>query len=115
MEEGIMEHWEKVDAFKNQLKQSEGKPEYSFYDGPPFATGSPHYGHILAGTIKVRPCPPCSGTWVVSRLTCARSVRHRMSGLASPTKQAFTCRATSVGIVMGCLSNSRSRSCSGSR
>ena len=26
---------------------------YSFYDGPPFATGLPHYGHILAGTIKV--------------------------------------------------------------
>jgi hypothetical protein len=27
---------------------------YTFYDGPPFATGTPHYGHILAGTIKVR-------------------------------------------------------------
>ena len=52
MEEDMMEHWARVDAFKNQLRQSEGKPEYSFYDGPPFATGSPHYGHILAGTIK---------------------------------------------------------------
>jgi len=31
---------------------SEGRPEYTFYDGPPFATGTPHYGHILAGTIK---------------------------------------------------------------
>jgi hypothetical protein len=30
---------------------------YSFYDGPPFATGLPHYGHILAGTIKV--CTIC--------------------------------------------------------
>jgi isoleucyl-tRNA synthetase len=29
------------------------KPLYTFYDGPPFATGLPHYGHILAGTIKV--------------------------------------------------------------
>lgn len=28
------------------------EPEYTFYDGPPFATGLPHYGHILAGTIK---------------------------------------------------------------
>ncbi len=27
---------------------------YTFYDGPPFATGMPHYGHILAGTIKVK-------------------------------------------------------------
>ena len=26
---------------------------FTFYDGPPFATGTPHYGHILAGTIKV--------------------------------------------------------------
>ncbi|KAL4524947.1 hypothetical protein Ndes2526A_g07044 [Nannochloris sp. 'desiccata'] len=30
----------------------EGRPEYIFYDGPPFATGLPHYGHLLAGTIK---------------------------------------------------------------
>ena len=29
---------------------------YTFYDGPPFATGLPHYGHILAGTIKVSVC-----------------------------------------------------------
>jgi len=32
---------------------SEGKPAFTFYDGPPFATGLPHYGHLLAGTIKV--------------------------------------------------------------
>ncbi|GBG73958.1 hypothetical protein CBR_g17670 [Chara braunii] len=37
---------------RTQLKRTEGKPEYVFYDGPPFATGLPHYGHILAGTIK---------------------------------------------------------------
>ena len=34
------------------MKQSKGKPLYTFYDGPPFATGKPHYGHLLAGTIK---------------------------------------------------------------
>lgn len=34
------------------MKQSEGRPRYTFYDGPPFATGLPHYGHLLAGTIK---------------------------------------------------------------
>ena len=39
-------------AFKRSLELSEGRPLYSFYDGPPFATGLPHYGHILAGTIK---------------------------------------------------------------
>lgn len=34
------------------MRLSEGRPLYTFYDGPPFATGLPHYGHILAGTIK---------------------------------------------------------------
>lgn len=53
-EEKILEFWESIDAFGQQLKQSEGKPEYVFFDGPPFATGMPHYGHLLAGTIKVR-------------------------------------------------------------
>eukprot|EP00775_Hariotina_reticulata_P005282 gene5283-5517_t len=37
---------------KEQLRRTEGQPEYIFYDGPPFATGLPHYGHILAGTLK---------------------------------------------------------------
>lgn len=44
--------WKDIDAFQTSLKLSEGRPEYTFYDGPPFATGLPHYGHILAGTIK---------------------------------------------------------------
>lgn len=34
------------------MKLSEGAKPYTFYDGPPFATGLPHYGHIAAGTIK---------------------------------------------------------------
>ena len=53
-EEKILKLWKDLDAFKTSLKKSEGRPEYTFYDGPPFATGLPHYGHILAGTIKVR-------------------------------------------------------------
>uniref|UniRef100_H2Z863 Isoleucine--tRNA ligase, cytoplasmic n=1 Tax=Ciona savignyi TaxID=51511 RepID=H2Z863_CIOSA len=51
-EEKILELWNELDAFQTSLKQSKGKPRYAFYDGPPFATGLPHYGHILAGTIK---------------------------------------------------------------
>lgn len=51
-EEEILSLWKKIDAFKTSVKRSEGLPEYNFYDGPPFATGLPHYGHILAGTIK---------------------------------------------------------------
>ncbi|VDC06970.1 unnamed protein product [Peniophora sp. CBMAI 1063] len=51
-EEKVIEFWREIDAFQTSLKLSEGRPEYSFYDGPPFATGLPHYGHLLAGTIK---------------------------------------------------------------
>ena len=53
-EEKIIELWRRLDAFQTCLKQSKDRPKYTFYDGPPFATGLPHYGHILAGTIKVR-------------------------------------------------------------
>lgn len=49
----MLDFWRAIDAFKTQQKLSEGRPEFSFFDGPPFATGLPHYGHLLAGTIKV--------------------------------------------------------------
>jgi isoleucyl-tRNA synthetase len=51
----VLAYWRVIDAFQEQMRQSreEGRPEYSFYDGPPFATGLPHYGHILMGTVKV--------------------------------------------------------------
>jgi len=51
-EEAILNYWKNIDAFQTSFGQSYGKAEYTFYDGPPFATGLPHYGHILAGTIK---------------------------------------------------------------
>ncbi len=52
MEEGILSFWEANEIFRKSIAQREGNDEYVFYDGPPFATGLPHYGHILAGTIK---------------------------------------------------------------
>lgn len=51
-EEEILEFWEKNDTFKTSLELNKTKPKFTFYDGPPFATGLPHYGHLLAGTIK---------------------------------------------------------------
>ena len=51
-EEEILEYWKQNDTFHESVRLSEGRPPFSFYDGPPFATGLPHYGHILAGTIK---------------------------------------------------------------
>lgn len=51
-EEKILKYWKKIDAFKTCLKQSKKRPKFTFFDGPPFATGLPHYGHVLAGTVK---------------------------------------------------------------
>ena len=54
-EETIQQFWLEHDIFKKSLEAPAGsspKGDFVFYDGPPFATGTPHYGHILAGTIK---------------------------------------------------------------
>lgn len=51
-EEEILEFWKKNETFKTSIELNKDKPRFTFYDGPPFATGLPHYGHLLAGTIK---------------------------------------------------------------
>jgi isoleucyl-tRNA synthetase len=76
-EEAIIARWREIKAFERQVRMplthlthpaaqcpcphadallqvelSKGNPNYTFYDGPPFATGLPHYGHLLASTIK---------------------------------------------------------------
>ncbi|KAJ2907126.1 tRNA synthetases class I-domain-containing protein [Zalerion maritima] len=51
-EEKVLQQWREIDAFRRQVELSVGRPRYTFYDGPPFATGLPHYGHLLASTIK---------------------------------------------------------------
>lgn len=52
MEEEVLKFWEKQEIFKKTLEKNAPHGEFVFYDGPPFATGLPHYGHILASTIK---------------------------------------------------------------
>ncbi len=52
MEEEILRYWAEADTFKQSMENRKDAKEYIFYDGPPFATGLPHYGHLLAGTIK---------------------------------------------------------------
>jgi len=52
LEEGILRYWQEEDTFKRSMRHRKDGDVFSFYDGPPFATGLPHYGHILAGTIK---------------------------------------------------------------
>lgn len=52
IENNINKLWNDDNIFEESLKQNQDKPAFIFYDGPPFATGNPHYGHILAGSIK---------------------------------------------------------------
>lgn len=51
-EEKILAFWQKHKIFERSVDERKTNPLFSFYDGPPFATGLPHYGHLLAGTIK---------------------------------------------------------------
>ncbi|MEK7161316.1 MAG: class I tRNA ligase family protein, partial [Patescibacteria group bacterium] len=52
LEQDILKFWDENKIFEKSLEQTKDKEPYIFYDGPPFATGLPHYGHILASTIK---------------------------------------------------------------
>ncbi len=51
-EDNILQFWKENKIFEKILKKESPNGNFVFYDGPPFATGEPHYGHILAGTIK---------------------------------------------------------------
>ena len=52
MEEQVLEFWNKNKIFEKSIDIRQNGKEFVFYDGPPFASGLPHYGHILAGYIK---------------------------------------------------------------
>lgn len=49
MEQQVLGYWKQDQTFQASL---DGDPEYVFYDGPPFANGLPHYGHLLTGYVK---------------------------------------------------------------
>lgn len=51
-EEATLNFWNEKDIFKKTLTKHAPKGDFLFYDGPPFASGLPHYGHILASAIK---------------------------------------------------------------
>ena len=51
-ETDIIQYWKEINAFQKSLELTEQYPKFKFYDGPPFATGLPHYGHIVASTLK---------------------------------------------------------------
>jgi len=52
LEESVLTFWEDNNIFQESIDQRPEEKTYFFYDGPPFATGLPHYGHLIASTIK---------------------------------------------------------------
>ncbi len=52
LEEEVLQYWQESKAFERSVSNRSADKSYVFYDGPPFATGMPHYGHLLASTIK---------------------------------------------------------------
>ncbi len=52
VEEGVLAFWKADDTFAKSVANREGCEEWVFYDGPPFANGLPHYGHLLTGYAK---------------------------------------------------------------
>ena len=52
LELGVLARWQREQTFEQSLARRRDAPRFVFYDGPPFATGLPHYGHILTSFIK---------------------------------------------------------------
>jgi isoleucyl-tRNA synthetase len=52
LEHEVLDLWDEIDAFAESVRMRPADNEYVFYDGPPFPTGNPHYGNLLAGVIK---------------------------------------------------------------
>lgn len=52
LEREVLDYWAADDTFRASITRRDGAEEYVFYDGPPFANGLPHYGHLLTGYVK---------------------------------------------------------------
>jgi len=52
IEEDLMKKWDKDKTFEQSVENRDKNNTYVFYDGPPFATGLPHYGHFVPSTMK---------------------------------------------------------------
>ena len=52
LERDVLGYWDASDTFRESIRQRPADDEFVFYDGPPFANGLPHYGHLLTGYVK---------------------------------------------------------------
>src|SRR5258706_108774 len=52
IEEAVLKYWQENKIFEKSVEQRDAANPYRFYDGPPFVTGLPHYGHLLGSIVK---------------------------------------------------------------
>ena len=52
LEKDVLKFWEEDNTFEKSVHNRDGAAEFVFYDGPPFANGTPHYGHIMVSYVK---------------------------------------------------------------
>ncbi len=52
LEKSVLQFWEEDKTFEKSVENRNGADEFVFYDGPPFANGTPHYGHIMVSYVK---------------------------------------------------------------
>ncbi len=52
LERELVKHWQDKNIFKKSIQKNKDNPKFTFFDGPPFANGLPHYGHLLAMSLK---------------------------------------------------------------
>ncbi len=97
-EERILRFWKEKGIFQQSLENRSKSPYFSFYDGPPFATGLPHYGHLLAGTLKdVVPryktmkgfCVPRRFGWDCHGLPIENEIEKNFELTGAPSIEAF--------------------------
>ena len=103
LETRILKLWKENNFFEKSLEKNKNKEQYVFYDGPPFATGLPHYGHILPGTIKdiIPRYQTMKGKYVERRWGWdCHGGRERLCGclpLFTPDRAALSCGRPSAG------------------
>lgn len=82
MEETVLDYWDKDDTFQKSVERNpsgdHSQNEFVFFDGPPFANGLPHYGHLLTGYAKdVIPRYPTQGLRQSAECRCHRHLIDR--------------------------------------
>ena len=82
----VLNYWARDDTFRASIARRDSAPEYVFYDGPPFANGLPHFGHLLTGYVKdIVPRYRTMRGYKVERHPAGRAHRHRAN---PPTRAA---------------------------